>query len=114
MLRFESVTAVPLWNRTAGQGYGHWFPVGTALTDVVLHRAQAKARANVPAFLHWRSWLRGVDLSRRPLGYDSDSHGQFLLDSHRTVDVQIRSWDRLAQSMKRVLPTMNQAAVYFP
>jgi hypothetical protein len=29
-------------------------------------------------------------------------------------DVQIRSWDRLAQSMKRLLPTTNKTAVYFP
>jgi hypothetical protein len=26
-------------------------------------------KANATAFLQWRSWLRGADLNRRPLGY---------------------------------------------
>jgi hypothetical protein len=27
-------------------------------------------QANATAFLQWRSWLRGVDLNHRPLGYE--------------------------------------------
>jgi len=26
-------------------------------------------QANATAFRQWRSWLRGADLNRRPLGY---------------------------------------------
>jgi hypothetical protein len=32
----------------------------------------------------------GVDLDRRPLGYDPITVGKPLLDSHRTVEVQMR------------------------
>jgi hypothetical protein len=32
----------------------------------------------------------GADLNRRPLGYDPVPVGKPLLDSHRTVEVQIR------------------------
>jgi hypothetical protein len=97
-----------------GQRCGHWFPVTALLSLTWSCIAHKQERGRTPLRFWWRSWLRGVDLNRRPLGYDSDSHGQSLLDSHRTVDVQIRSWDRLAQSMKRLLPTTNKTAVYFP
>src|SRR5215471_4345162 len=30
---------------------------------------EKRARANATAFWQWRSWLRGADLNRRPLGY---------------------------------------------
>jgi hypothetical protein len=36
---------------------------------ILLAKSAAKKWENATAFLQWRSWLRGADLNRRPLGY---------------------------------------------
>jgi hypothetical protein len=39
------------------------------IAEAAFQWGESKYKANATAFRQWRSWLRGADLNRRPLGY---------------------------------------------